>query len=90
MLLLFSPFAFFGLLTSAVPCGVPCGSARRRLMILSSLVVDFFLGPEGRIAPIGCRVISSLGIWIARVLLADGEAFRRPTAGLFFTKQGVG
>jgi hypothetical protein len=76
MLLIFIPFAFFGLLTLAVALwrsgAVPRAAV---LLIVAFLVVDFFLGSEGfAIAPdwVG-RVISFVGAcWIASAVLLVG------------------
>jgi hypothetical protein len=91
MLLIFIPFAFFGLLTSAVALwrsgAVPRAAV---LLIVAFLVVDFFLGSEGfGIAPDWVsRVIDFVGAcWIASaVLLAkqagpSDEALRRICLG---------
>jgi hypothetical protein len=78
MLLIFLPFAFFGLLTSAVALwrsgAVPRAAV---LLIVAFLVVDVFLGPEGfGIAPDWVsRVISFVGAcWIASAVLLAGQA----------------
>ena len=78
MLLLFLPFAFFGLLTSAVALwrsgAVPRAAV---LLIVAFLVVDVFLGPEGfGIAPDWVsRVIAFVGAcWIAWAVLLAGRA----------------
>ena len=78
MLLIFLPFAFFGLLTSAVALwrsgAVPRAAV---LLIVAFLVVDLFLGPEGfGIAPDWVsRVISfAAACWIASVVLLAGQA----------------
>jgi hypothetical protein len=78
MLLIFLPFAFFGLLTSAVALwrsgAVPRAAV---LLIVAFLVVDVFLGPEGfGIAPDWVsRVISFVGAcWIASAVLLAGRA----------------
>jgi hypothetical protein len=78
MLLIFIPFAFFGLLTSAVALwrsgAVPRAAV---LLIVAFLVVDFFLGPEGfGIAPDWVsRVIAFVGAcWIASAVLLAGRA----------------
>src|SRR5215211_164611 len=78
MLLIFLPFAFFGLLTSAVALwrsgAVPRAAV---LLIVAFLVVDFFLGPEGfGIAPDWVsRVIAFVGAcWIASAVLLAGRA----------------
>ena len=97
MLLIFLPFAFFGLLTSAVALwrsgAVPRAAV---LLIVAFLVVDVFLGPEGfGIAPDWVsRVIAFVGAcWIASAVLLAGragpsdEALRRVSRS---TKQGVG
>jgi hypothetical protein len=97
MLLIFLPFAFFGLLTSAVALwrsgAVPRAAV---LLIVAFLVVDIFLGPEGfGIAPDWVsRVIAFVGAcWIASAVLLAGragpsdEALRRVSRS---TKQGVG
>jgi hypothetical protein len=91
MLLIFLPFALFGLLTSAVALwrsgAVPRAAV---LLIVAFLVVDFFLGPEGfGIAPDWVsRVISFVGAcWIASAVLLVGragpsdEALRRVSLG---------
>jgi hypothetical protein len=77
MLLIFIPFAFFGLLTSAVALwrsgAVPRAAV---LLIVAFLVVDFFLGPEGfGIAPDWVsRVIAFVGAcWIASAVLLAGR-----------------
>ena len=97
MLLIFLPFAFFGLLTSAVALwrsgAVPRAAV---LLIVAFLVVDVFLGPEGfGIAPDWVsRVIAFVGAcWIASAVLLAGragpsdEALRRVSRS---TKQGSG
>jgi hypothetical protein len=78
MLLIFLPFAFFGLLTSAVALwrsgAVPRAAV---LLIVAFLVVDVFLGPEGfGITPDWVsRVISFVGAcWIASAVLLAGHA----------------
>jgi hypothetical protein len=78
MLLIFLPFAFFGLLTSAVALwrsgAVPRAAV---LLIVAFLVVDVFLGPEGfGITPDWVsRVISFVGAcWIASAVLLAGRA----------------
>ena len=78
MLLIFLPFAFFGLLTSAVALwrsgAVPRAAV---LLIVAFLVVDVFLGPEGfGITPDWVsRVISFVGAcWIASAVLLAGQA----------------
>jgi hypothetical protein len=78
MLLIFLPFAFFGLLTSAVALwrsgAVPRAAV---LLIVAFLVVDVFLGPEGfGIAPDWVsRVISfAAACWIASAVLLAGQA----------------
>jgi hypothetical protein len=78
MLLIFLPFAFFGLLTSAVALwrsgAVPRAAV---LLIVAFLVVDVFLGPEGfGITPDWVsRVISFVGAcWIASAVLLVGRA----------------
>jgi hypothetical protein len=91
MLLIFIPFAFFGLLTVSVALwrsgAVPRAAV---LLIVAFLVVDFFLGPEGfGIAPDWVsRVISFVGAcWIASAVLLVGrarpsdEALRRVSLG---------
>ena len=77
MLLIFLPFAFFGLLTSAVALwrsgAVPRAAV---LLIVAFLVVDVFLGPEGfGITPDWVsRVIAFVGAcWIAWVVLLAGQ-----------------
>ena len=77
MLLIFLPFAFFGLLTSAVALwrsgAVPRAAV---LLIVAFLVADVFLGPEGfGIAPDWVsRVISFVGAcWIAWAVLLAGQ-----------------
>jgi hypothetical protein len=78
MLLIFLPFAFIGLLTSAIALwrsgAVPRAAV---LLIVAFLVVDVFLGPEGfGIAPDWVsRVISFVGAcWIASAVLLAGRA----------------
>jgi hypothetical protein len=78
MLLIFLPFAFFGLLTSAVALwrsgAVPRAAV---LLIVAFLVVDVFLGPEGfGITPDWVsRVISfAAACWIASAVLLAGQA----------------
>jgi hypothetical protein len=78
MLLIFIPFAFFGLLTSAGALwrsdAVPRAAV---LLIVAFLVVDVFLGSEGfGIAPDWVsRVISFVGAcWIASAVLLAGRA----------------
>jgi hypothetical protein len=78
MLLIFIPFAFFGLLTSAAALwrsgAVPRAAV---LLIVAFLVVDFFLGSNGfGIAPDWVsRVISFVGAcWIASAVLLAGRA----------------
>lgn len=78
MLLIFLPFAFFGLLTSAVALwrsgAVPRAAV---LLIVAFLVVDVFLGSNGfGIAPDWVsRVISFVGAcWIASAVLLVGRA----------------
>lgn len=81
MLLIFLPFAFFGLLTSAVALwrsgAVPRAAV---LLIVAFLVVDVFLGSEGfGITPEWVsHVISFVGAcWIASAVLLAGRALRQ-------------
>ena len=78
MLLIFLPFAFFGLLTSAVALwrsgAVPRAAV---LLIVAFLVTDVFLGSNGvGIVPDWvCRVFAFVGAcWIASAVLHAGRA----------------
>jgi hypothetical protein len=79
MLLIFLPFAFFGLLTSAVALWRSGAVPRAAVLLISVafLVVDVFLGSNGfGIAPdwVG-RVIAFVGAcWIASTVLLAGQA----------------
>src|SRR5918994_1215118 len=76
MLLIFLPFAFFGLLTSAVALWRSCAVPRAAvLLIVAFLLVDVFLSSEGfGITPAwASHVISFVGAcWIASAVLLAG------------------
>jgi hypothetical protein len=77
MLLIFIPFAFFGLLTSAVALwrsgAVPRAAV---LLIPASLIVDFFLNEAFGIAPAwASHMFDFVGAcWIASAVLLAGQA----------------